>query len=156
MSNFLKAKWNEAQAKSAEAKHESNLAKADKGSLLIESLLGVVILSIGLMVVIQAFLTSVHATTYAVDYSTAALLGENKISELKQKGFIKDGFEEENFFSEPFEKFQYRVKSSNIKDGSEDGPLNLVEVLLSWTSGHKSNQLSVSTYLLNLKNEEKK
>ena len=118
-----------------------------KGALLIEVLLTMVVLAVGLTLIIQSFMTTLRATAYTADYSTATLLAEDKMYELVQPGKIKDSLSEENKFAEPYDKFKYHLTTKNLADGNEKGYLNEIDLLISWTAGQKDRSLHVVTYL---------
>ena len=121
-----------------------------KGSLLIEALLAITILSIGLTMIIQSYLSGFRAALYTQDYSTAAILLENKMVNLMQVGFIGESVDEEGVFPEPYGKFRYRLETRNAKNEVGTGSLNEVLLRVSWASGKRNNAMSLATYLFNL------
>ena len=121
-----------------------------KGSLLVEALLAISILSIGLTLIIQSFLSSVRATVYAADYSLATILLENKMSDLIEKGFIGDSIDEEGFLEGPNEKFRYHLETHNMETQGGSANLNQVKLSILWSSGRKTNSILLTTYLFNL------
>ena len=145
-----------------------------KGSLLLEALLSVVILSVSLTVIIQSLTTSLRAVTYSSDYTTALFLIDNKMFDLIRKGFIEKDLNEEGQFPQPFDKFQYTVKAEGgqvhktmmgkktkknvtittgeIAEG-ETNIINKVNLTIQWGSDKRKNSISVDTYLLSLADE---
>ncbi|HOW35223.1 MAG TPA: hypothetical protein PL155_02250 [Candidatus Omnitrophota bacterium] len=119
-----------------------------KGSLLVEALLTISILSIGLTVVIRSLVSSLKATAYSADYSMAVILLGNEMSDLRQKGFIKDSIDIEDIFPEPYEKFFYRLETKKVVSESTSGLLNEVKLTVFWRSGPKERSISAVTYLL--------
>ena len=126
-----------------------NCLKKKKGSFLAEVLLAVSILSVGLTVVIHALLSSLRATVYTRDYSLAIILMENKMHELLQKGFIASSVKEENAFEPPFERFHYELETQPVASIEPEGFLNKVFLRCFWTSGKKTKDISLTTYLYN-------
>lgn len=119
-----------------------------KGYVLIEALLATVILSVSLTLIIQSFLSSLKASVYSAGYSTAVLLLENKMSELMQRGFVEESFSEEGTFLEPYEKYEYAIKTEQISDEPSSEMLHDVTLDVFWKSGKKKNKISLTTYLL--------
>jgi len=131
------------------------IKKPKTGALLIEVLLAITVMTGGLVLVTQSFMASLRATVYSYDYSLATLLAENKMTELLQKGPVKDGYQESKKFPEPYEKFQYELKAKNIRSGSEPGFSNQVDFEISWSSGKKEHKIPVTTFLPNfIENEQ--
>ena len=121
-----------------------------RGSLLIEALLAISILSIALTLIVNSFLSSFRASVYAKDYTLATILLENKLCELKEKGFIADGVHEEENFAQPHEKFRYHLESKNVNNDDQRGVFNEVKLSVTWPSGRRSNNITLVTYLFNL------
>lgn len=118
-----------------------------RGSLLVEALLTISILSIGLTVIIRSLVSSLRATAYSADYSLAVILLENEMSDLRQKGFIKDSVDMEDIFPEPYEKFFYRLETKKAAGEFTSGSLNEVKLTVFWRSGPKERSISAVTYL---------
>lgn len=121
-----------------------------KGSLLVEALLTIVIMSVGLTFIIQSFLSSFRASAQVEDYASASVLLENKMNDLMQFGFIAGDTDEEGVFPEPYEKFRYHLKTENIKDVDQEGLLNRISLEVLWSSGKKKRAVALTTYLANL------
>ena len=123
--------------------------RQSKGSFLLEVLLTVSILSVSLTVIVQSFFSSLRAAVYVSDYSTAMILLENKMNDLRQEGFIESPAKESGVFPSPFERFSYHLEAENVNNDMIAGGLNEVKVNVSWLSGKKRNAVSVTTYFLN-------
>ncbi len=119
-----------------------------KGLLLVEVMVTIVILAGGLTLIVQSFMSALRAGVYATDYSLATLLAEDKMTQLLQAGRVKDGLYQEEKFSEPNEKFQYKLTTKNIPAGNQKGLLDEVELVVSWEAGAKERNLRVVTYML--------
>lgn len=122
----------------------------NKGTILIEALLSVVILSVSITMIIQSMTASLRATEYGVQYTEGLILAENKIFDLMQEGFIGSGLEVENDFEEPFNNYQYEV-ATDISELVDDDSLNELNLKISWKNGSRANVFHVSTILFNQK-----
>ena len=121
-----------------------------QGSFLVEALLAIVVLSVGLTLITQSFLSSFRASVQSTDYSTAMLLLDNKMHDLMLRGFIEDGLNEDAAFPEPYQKFHYHLETRNMKESGGLAFLNEAKLNVSWFSGKRINNIPVVTYLLNL------
>lgn len=117
-----------------------------KGSLLLEALLTVVILSVSITLIIQSMTSSLRASVYSADYTKAALLMENKMFELLQDGFIESGRRVEGSFDKPFEKFRYLV-TTKAESRESLSKINNVDMEITWNTGSKENRISLQTLL---------
>lgn len=117
-----------------------------KGSILVEALLSVVILSISITLIIQAMTASLRATTYGADYSQALFLMENKMSEMMRSGTIASYSGQKEFLDKPFDRYMYEVRHLPLYD-EEESEIHHVDAEISWESGKKSNQIIVQTYM---------
>ena len=121
-----------------------------KGSFLIESLLTIVIMSVGLTFIIQSFLSSFRASAQVADYAIATILLENKMNSLLQMGSIEDNLDEEDTFFKPFEYFRYHLKTKNMSNEGKPGFLNRTDLEIVWLSGKRKHSTVLTTYLPNL------
>lgn len=119
----------------------------NNGGLLLEALLAVVILSVSLTLIIQAMTSSLRATVYTTDYSTALLLMENKLVELMLMNAEDISTGDDVEFAEPNERFQYSVATSDLSTEEAEG-VNNVTMEVSWKSGSRNNNVVVETYVL--------
>jgi Tfp pilus assembly protein PilV len=110
--------------------------KNPRGSLLLEALLGVVILSTSITVVIQAMTQSLRAEIYSREASLSSIYLDNLLSELR----VNPSKEPE---LTPEESEKYKV-DLELQDGEHWKEANLK---LSWTSGQKTQSIVASTYL---------
>lgn len=125
-----------------------------QGSLLVEALLSVVILSVSLTLIIEGMTTSLRSTVYISDYTTALLLLENKMFDLIQKGYVEANLQEEQEFPSPFERFKSRLITLPLDDQS-GGSINQLKLSLDWTSGRRNNHVSIESYLFNIPDSNK-
>ena len=68
-------------------REDKNIVKNQKGFTLVEVLLSVIILSTGLLLIAELQLTGVNGNKNSKDMSSAVILAESKIEELKESGF---------------------------------------------------------------------
>ena len=123
----------------------------DRGTLLLEVLLVIVILSVGLTLIIQSMVASLRAVVYSADYSMAMILAEDKMFDLLKTRSVDANFQEEGDFSKPSERFHYQIKAEPVKsvDKEATGQLNEVTLEVSWLSGGNRKSMSLVTYLSN-------
>jgi len=127
--------------------------KCSKGALLIEALLAVSIVSVSLTMIIQSFLTSMRATAYSRDYTTAVMLIENEMFEIKRLGYADALTKTGGGYQEPFEQFQYAINSEPL-GSQEEETLIEIQVAVTWPSGNKEKILSSSTLMMSSKEKE--
>ena len=118
-----------------------------KGSLLLESLLAVTILSVSLTLIIQSLVSSSRGIAYNTKYMIAMLLLDDKMNELMAKRATDESLETEGNFPKPFEHYQYHLETKTME---EIKGLSEVTLSVSWTSGHKENGISEGTYWFKL------
>ena len=123
------------------------------GSILIEALLTIIILSVGLTVIIQSLTSSLRTLGLVANYSTAILLGENKIFDFIQKGFIKASFKEEKNFSEGSAAYRYQLDVHKIPQAPATDKKNEVVLAVSWGAGSKEKSIALTTYLFDESHE---
>lgn len=118
----------------------------NKGSLLIEALLAVVILSTSLSLILQSLVASLRASVYSVDYTQALILLESKMNEALMKGKSPEGSSEEGNFPEPHERYFYVLKAQALT-GEDEENLDQLMLSISWNTKKKKNNISLETYL---------
>lgn len=116
------------------------------GSLLIEVLLSVVILSTALTLMIQAMTSSLRALQYGAGYTTALILLENQMCELLRKGASESGLREIKNLTESVPVYRYSLQTRSLSAAGED-KINQVDMTVSWRSGKKDNQVGLTTFL---------
>jgi len=115
------------------------------GSILLEALLAVSIISISLVLIIQAYGTTLKASFLTVDYSRAILLAENYFAQML---FMKEVVEPKSADEQEFfEGFALTVEE-NKPDINPVGELNQVMLHLTWKTGQKTRDLSFETFFL--------
>ena len=125
------------------------LNRNQKGSLLLEALLSVVILSVSISVMIETMTASLRSTVYSADYTKVIISLENQmVAYLEQTGG-SHSLEQER----ADDKFQYSVKTSSL-DKEDQKNLEQVKIEALWNTKGKNNILSVDSYHLVLSNEK--
>ena len=119
-----------------------------KGSILLESLLAIIILSTSITVVIQAMTAGVRAGRDGTLYTQVIWLMDNKMAELREQKFIAPGLKEEGHFPEPWERFNYILTTQPLSTDDQN-KINLVQLTVFWQSGIKKYSLETETYLFN-------
>lgn len=112
-----------------------------KGFLLFELMVAVVLLSVSLTVISRSFIQSLSALRTSGNYFKGGLLLEKKMWELEQKP-PSAGREEGSF--ETFGKlFHWDVATEEM----EDAPLYESRVTVGWSAAGREQALAVTTYL---------
>ena len=120
-----------------------------RGSLLLEAILSIVILSISITVIIQSMTSTLRANMYSSDFTQAILLGENKIVELIQKGFVESGLREKGEFEDSHLQYKYFLMTDPAQTTGKD-KINFVDLDVTWKSGSKVNKIKLETYLFDV------
>ncbi len=118
-----------------------------RGSLLIEALLSIVILSTALTFMIQAMTSSLQAMHYGAGYTTALILLDNQMCDLLRKRTVASAFSETKDLTESAVTYHYTLQSGSW-DAATDQGINQVDAKIAWRSGKKDNTISLSTLLL--------
>lgn len=116
------------------------------GSLLIEVLLSVVILSTALTLVIQSMTASLRSIQYGAGYTTALILLDNQMCEWLRKETIRSGTREIKDLAESGTMYRYTAQAEPL-DPAVDQGIERVEAAIEWRSGKKDNQIFVTTFL---------
>lgn len=130
----------------------NNLYSNRRGSVLLEALLSVIILSVSLTVIIQAMTSSLRAATFSAQYTQAIILLDNQMSEMMKDGMATAHFHESGRFEAPFDNFEYSYTTKDYKDllysGAESIPdLNEASMVVSWGSDKKNKKINIHTLL---------
>lgn len=129
-----------------------------KGLTLIEVLLAVLILSIGVVAVLQAYAGSLAALQAAQTTMTSVSLLNQKAGEVQQAIFEKIKIEqagEEGEFESPFEDFAWtwEIKPAD-RAGLPAGEAGLYELTVMISNQLDTHAVSVKTYVIGKKEEE--
>ena len=122
---------------------KKNCSRPRKGSLLLEAILSVLIMSVCLVLVIQGFMTVVRATRESDGYARAVFAGENMIFALMQAMTATAPWNADEI---PRDHNQtIRMTKQPHESG---GLLEEVDLEIQWRTGSKSKSLFLSTLLL--------
>lgn len=119
-----------------------------RGSVLIEVLLSVVILSTSLTFIIRAMASSAMALEYGAGYTLGLINLENQMSDILRRGFIASGVHEEKELTKTKPSYHYSLTTAPwqpIKEGAS--PISQVDIKIVWRSGKRENQVTVQTLL---------
>jgi prepilin-type N-terminal cleavage/methylation domain-containing protein len=114
-----------------------------RGFTLLELIVSIAILSFGLIGILQALSAALVASRLAEDYSTAAMLAEQKIAELSVQAEDLEPGEDSGDFGELFPRFawDYRVLDTGV-----EGLLHAT-VVVSWRTGQRERSFTAETCL---------
>lgn len=125
------------------------IIKKNKGLLLFEVMLTIIILSVGLTLILRSFYSSLNATKIAQYYTTAALLIEDKMWELENEGVVAVDLDQEGQFSAPDQQFNWYLETKDKEVQEQNGKLNEVKLSVWWQEGKRKGNIFVTTYLGN-------
>ncbi|VAX36078.1 hypothetical protein MNBD_UNCLBAC01-978 [hydrothermal vent metagenome] len=117
-----------------------------KGSLLIEILLVVVILSVSLTLIVQSLLSSLQVVRYNAEYSKAVMVLDNKLVQLMQYKKLDSFFKDDNEFLKEENGYQYTLEEEEVEQDGKITGLTKIKLGVSWPSGNKKRILNLSTY----------
>ncbi len=112
--------------------------KRSNGFLFIEVLISVLVMSIGLVVVLNSLIQSLRAIEYSNNYFQACLLLEDKACDIYNSD-KKEGFSRGLFNS----KFSWELNVAKL----EEIALNEISLKVLWNDRNKECDISMSTYL---------
>ena len=126
------------------------------GSLLLEVLLSVVILSTALTLMIQSLTASLRAIQYGAGYTTALILLDNQMCELLRKKAVKSGLRETKDLTGSAgspDVYHYSLRAEPW-DAAADKEISQVAATVAWRSGKKDNQIELTTFLSAVSHEQ--
>ena len=125
-----------------------NIARNDRGYLLLEVILAVAILSLGLVMLLRSFAAPLRAVKVSENHLTAALLLEQKTEEL-QTGCTLHSEAESGTFPGYSGRFKWRIETSPYRDRSLDGDrLSQVRVTVSWREGETERSIHLTSLVV--------
>ena len=131
-----------------------SLIKDSKGSLLLEALLSVVILSVSLTLIIQSMTSSLRASVYGGDYTLAVVLLENKMFELLTEGLPQSHQTETLELPFSANVYHFSAETRLMAGQDQESKIKEADVDLAWNSGQRKNKVSLITYFLEHTDEE--
>ena len=118
--------------------------KNRNGSLLIEVLLTVVVVSVSLSIVIGGLLSGYRVSLLNSDYSQAMAILENQMAYWRSQGF-SDLTVQKDSMTGVSEKFQMDVRSDALADQGSQG-LKSLYASFHWKSGSKNTKILITTF----------
>jgi hypothetical protein len=115
-----------------------------KGSILMEALLSVVILSVSLTVMIQSLSGSLKAQVDIANYPKAIMLLENTMFDVVRLPFISSGTQVRGAYAYPYEDYQYQVDTRQV-DGTKQRLYQLTATVF-WDTQKRHHEISSGTY----------
>jgi len=123
------------------------LVRNSNGSVLIEAILSVVILSTGLTLIVRSMATAVKGEQRMAEYATAIVLADNVMFEVLRKGKTDALLSQSAEFEEPFARFRYELNTSALSYPQyEEGAVNEVRLHL-FKSPADEQVVAVTTHL---------
>ena len=123
-----------------------NKDRSQKGSVLLEALLSIIILSVGLTALVQSMTSSLRSMAFSSKYTLASILLENKMFEAYQHMFQGEDLDEEGTMEEPNEGYHYRMETHPL-DQYHSETLKQFTLRLDWAQRGKTPGLAIETYL---------
>ena len=125
------------------------------GSLLLESLLAITIVSVSLTFIIQALLSNLRAMARSSSYLTAMVSLENKMDALIYKCLRHESLNEYlHSDSAEADFYKYSLEERTLDDEMKPVVFKEVKLTGSWQEGKKENHIFLQTYLLDFVNEK--
>lgn len=113
-----------------------------KGAILLEALLAVVILATALTAILQAMMSGLRSTIAAVDYMRAA----NILDQLMVEKFVAGSGNLKSVdpvqLESPYDRYRYFVNVSDVED--TDLKLRSVECSVEWPAGKGNRTLTAA------------
>lgn len=127
----------------------------EKGFTLLEALIAILILTMGIVAVLQIFPLAFSLEMATQRETQGIMLCQEKIEEMISKNYsdIQVGTQTEDPLSPPFEKFSRETKVSlvdaNLNSTTTDIGLKKAEVRIFWQSGLKirENEVKLTTLI---------
>ena len=118
--------------------------KRQAGFTLIEMVVATVLLVLGVVGALACISSATRSTSISSEYTTAALLAQQKIAEVEATPDQIQGGEQSGDFGEEHPTFSWRqnIESSNIAS------LMRVTLIIEWKSGAIPRQAQFVTYVL--------
>ena len=126
-------------------------ARRERGALLLESLLAVVVMAIALTLIIQSMTGSLRAAVRSVQYTRAAVLADNCTFAYLRDPAALSGSVTADGFAAPFEEYQCRGEMKalpeTIAGEKMDLPLKNFLMTVTWGEGRQARTFSLQTFL---------
>ena len=86
--------------------------------MLMEVMVSLAILSLGLVIIIQSFASSLRALRSSQNITRAVFLAEQKLGEMEREGYFEE--ESEGSFGEKYPNLEWKIDSSPLKIDDEE------------------------------------
>lgn len=116
-----------------------------QGFTLIEIVMALAVLVIGMVGILALFPVGFQASGRAADYTKAAIFAQEKMEEIKMKGFNSAESETEEDEGNKEGKFARRVTVADVPD--YEGYLKEIVVTVTWKQRGKENEKEFKTYV---------
>lgn len=117
------------------------MLKSNRGFLLFEVAIAIVILSVGMTFVLRSFNSAIASVKGLQGYTTAMFLLGQKMFDLEDKGIKKCGTEGD--FGIDYPGFSWKLDSVLL----EDAPLDKVQLSVMWHTPNSTRKFSAATFL---------
>ncbi|MCA9400308.1 MAG: hypothetical protein KC713_01675 [Candidatus Omnitrophica bacterium] len=125
----------------------SSLLRPQKsGSILLETLLSVVILSTSLTVIIQSLMSSARSIKAGHEYSQALLVLENEMADTIRRIQFQEDMVRTKKINEGEMKFAVE-REEGFYASLESEQLNQHDLTLEWKTGKRNNRIMLSTLI---------
>ena len=132
---------------------ELKFKKNKGGSILLEALLSILILSVSIVMINQSLTASLRSLVYTEDYTQALIHMENQIFNFMYLGFIENN--QSKTIDVPGDSRFSLAMNSRPASLGQDMKLNKMDLTISWKSGKKKNSIVFETYLFPPSDEKK-
>ena len=114
------------------------------GFTLIEMVVAIVLLALGVVGALACISSATRSTSISSEYTTAALLAQQKLAEVEAQPEQIQGGEQSGDFGEEYPTFSWRQNT----ESSSIASLMRVTLSIEWKSGAIPRQAQFVTYLL--------
>lgn len=124
----------------------SRLTRDRRGTLLLEVLLALVIMSISLGVIIQSMTSSLRGARYAAQYTQAAMAADTEMTRLLKESRIQGAGPSgrpEGGNDEP-DAFIFTIDAAASPEASD---LEIDTLTAEWQNGGKTSRFQIATYV---------
>ncbi len=122
------------------------------GIVLAEALVAVVIVSVGVVVIMQALVANLRASMVQQDYAKALLLLQDKLEERFFQDAVQASKREEPA-PKPLDRFRYQWEYKNVLQDRWVG-LKQLDIAVSWASGKNGRELNFKAFLPDMHTQE--
>lgn len=125
---------------------------SSRGSLLLEALLSVIILSVSITVILRGMTSSLRAAQFVSTYTQAMMLMDNTMMSVFKKGSTEALAVKEGDYEQPFDEFHYSIETGNyddqaLQDAQSVPDLDELALTVSWGDRNLKKKVSLSTLL---------